>query len=306
MDKLIGKALTNPRFACQKIYNRLSPLIKDDEIAVKISYWLTMGKKLDLNHPKSFNEKMQWLKVHDRHAEFTPMVDKAEAKDIAKDLMGEEYVVPTYGVWDSFEDIDWDKLPEQFVLKCTHNSGGTVICRDKSSFDMDKARKVLNHCLRKNPFWATREYPYKNVQPRIIAEQFMSDGRTELSGLTDYKFFCFSGGAKFLYVSHGMECHDTASISFFDMDGNRLPFKRSDYKPIDNFERPACFGEMVNLVNRVAKKLNLPFIRIDLYEVHGHIYFSEFTFFPCSGCLPFEPAQWDYTIGNWLKLPQLE
>lgn len=194
MNKMIVKALTNPKFACQKIYNRLSPLVKDDEMAVKISYWLTMGKKLDLNHPKSFNEKMQWLKVHNRHAEFTPMVDKAEAKEIAKNLMGEEYVVPTYGVWDSFEDIDWDKLPEQFVLKCTHNSGGTIICRDKSSFDMDKARKVLNHCLRKNPFWATREYPYKNVQPRIIAEQFMSDGRTELSGLTDYKFFCFSGG----------------------------------------------------------------------------------------------------------------
>lgn len=194
MDKLIGKALTNPRFACQKIYNRLSPLIKDDEIAVKISYWLTMGKKLDLNHPKSFNEKLQWLKLHDRHKEFAPMVDKAEAKEIAKKLMGEEYIVPTYGVWNSFEDIDWDILPNQFVLKCTHNSGGTVICRDKATFDMNKARNTLNSCLHKNSFWATREYPYNNVQPRIIVEKFMNDGRTELSGLTDYKFFCFSGG----------------------------------------------------------------------------------------------------------------
>lgn len=194
MNKLIIKALTNPRFACQKLYNRLSPCIKDDELAVKINYWLVMGKKLDLLHPQSFNEKMQWLKLHDRHPEFTSMVDKAEAKEVAKELMGKEYIVPTYGVWDSFEDIDWDILPRQFVLKCTHNSGGTVICRDKATFDMGKARDTLNSCLRKNPFWATREYPYENVQPRIIAEQFMSDGRTKLSGLTDYKFFCFSGG----------------------------------------------------------------------------------------------------------------
>lgn len=194
MNKLIIKALTNPRFACQKLYNRLSPCIKDDELAVKINYWLVMGKKLDLLHPQSFNEKMQWLKLHDRHPEFTSMVDKAEAKEVAKELMGKEYIVSTYGVWDSFEDIDWDILPSQFVLKCTHNSGGTVICRDKATFDMGKARDTLNSCLRKNPFWATREYPYENVQPRIIAEQFMSDGRTKLSGLTDYKFFCFSGG----------------------------------------------------------------------------------------------------------------
>lgn len=162
-NKLIFKALTNPRFACQKLYNRLSPCIKDDELAVKINYWLVMGKNVDLRHPQSFNEKMQWLKLHDRHSEFTPMVDKAEAKEIAKKLMGEEYIVPTYGVWDSFEDIDWDILPSQFVLKCTHNSGGTVICRDRNSFDVDKARDTLNSCLHRNSFWATREYPYKNV-----------------------------------------------------------------------------------------------------------------------------------------------
>ena len=196
MDKRIIKALTNPRFACQKLFNKFSLYIKDDEMAVKINYWLTMGKKLDLEHPRSFNEKLQWLKLYCRQPEFTAMVDKAEAKDIARRLMGDEYIVPTYGVWDSFDEIDFDKLPNQFVLKCTHNSGGTVICRDKSTFDKAKARKILNHCLGKNPYWATREYPYKNVKPRIIAEKFMSDGRTEVSGLTDYKFFCFSGGGK--------------------------------------------------------------------------------------------------------------
>ena len=304
MDKRIIKALTSPRYACQKVYNRLSPFIKSDEKAVKINYWLTMGKKLDLEHPVSFNEKLQWLKVNLRHPEFTEMVDKAEAKNIARRLMGDEYIVPTYGVWNSFDDIDFSQLPNQFVLKCTHNSGGTVICRDKATFNKVKAKKILNACLSKNPYWATREYPYKEVKPRIIAEKFMSDGRTKVSGLTDYKFFCFSGGVKFLYVSQGMDHHETASISFYDLNGERLPFKRSDYKAIEHFEKPSCFDEMVGLAKKVAKQLNLPFIRIDLYEVHGHIYFSEFTFFPCSGCLPFEPAEWDDTIGNWLKLSE--
>lgn len=196
MGKRIIKALTSPRYACQKVYNRLSPFIKSDEKAVKINYWLTMGKKLDLEHPVSFNEKLQWLKVNLRHPEFTEMVDKAEAKNIARRLMGDEYIVPTYGVWNSFDDIDFSQLPNQFVLKCTHNSGGTVICRDKATFNKVKAKKILNACLSKNPYWATREYPYKEVKPRIIAEKFMSDGRTKVSGLTDYKFFCFSGGGK--------------------------------------------------------------------------------------------------------------
>lgn len=306
MDKRIIKALVNPRLVVQKIFNKFSVFIKSDLLVIKISYWLIMGKKVDLKHPHSFNEKLQWLKLHDKHPEFTKMVDKISAKEVARQIMGNEYIVPTYGTWDSFEDIDFDILPNQFVLKCTHNSGGTIICRDKKTFDKKHAAKVLKKCLRKNPFWATREYPYKNVRPRIIAEKFMSDDRAEISGLTDYKFFCFNGKAEFLYVSLGLEFHETAKISFFDLKGDILPFRRKDFSPISNFVKPVCFEEMVDLAQKVAKQLNLPFIRIDLYEVHGHIYFSEFTFFPCSGNLPFEPAIWDNKLGDLLKLPSIE
>jgi hypothetical protein len=305
MNKKIILAIKDPFYALKVVLGRISPLIKNDDKYLKMTYYLSMHRRLNLSSPQTYNEKLQWLKIHDRHDEYTKMVDKADAKEVASKLLGEEYIVPTYGVWDRFDDIDFDMLPNQFVLKCTHNSGGTVVCRDKRTFDKEKASKILNHCLCKNPFWATREYPYKNVKPRIIAEQFMSDGRTEQTGLTDFKFFCFNGEVKFLYVSQGLENHETAGISFFDLDGNRLQFKRSDFRPIEHFEKPKRFEEMKILANKAAREINAPFVRIDLYEVYGKIYFSEFTFFPCSGVLPFDPIECDYKIGQLLKLPKI-
>ena len=299
MDKRIIKALTSPRYACQKVYNRLSPFIKSDEKAVKINYWLTMGKKLDLEHPVSFNEKLQWLKVNLRHPEFTEMVDKAEAKNIARRLMGDEYIVPTYGVWNSFDDIDFSQLPNQFVLKCTHNSGGTVICRDKATFNKVKAKKILNACLSKNPYWATREYPYKEVKPRIIAEKFMSDGRTKVSGLTDYKFFCFNGEPKMMYVSHDNAEH--ATTDFFDMDYNRLPIRMKDPNSEVLPEQPKEFEEMKQYARQLSK--NMPFLRVDFYVICHVVYFGELTFFHNSGLTPIRPTEWEYKIGKWLKLP---
>lgn len=296
-------ALKDPIYGFHLILNKCAPFIKNDELYLKMSYFCDFRETLNLKSPQTFNEKLQWLKLHAKKKEFTKMTDKAEAKKIANYYFGDKFIVPTYGVWDKFDDINFDELPNQFVLKCTHNSGGTVICRDKSVFDISRAKKTLEHCLSKNPFWATREYPYKDIKPRIIAEKFLDDGRTENSGLTDFKFFCFNGEPKFLYVSQGLEDHSTAGISFFDLEGNRLPFKRSDFHPIDNFTPPTNFQEMLSIVKKTAKELSLPFIRIDLYEVHGHIYFSEFTFFPCSGVLPFEPEEWDKTIGDMLILP---
>ena len=303
MNKII-KALTKPSYGCYLLLNQISPFIKNDELYLKLRYFFATGKKLNLKEPQTYNEKMQWLKLYDRRDEYTSMVDKYEAKLFMSNIIGEEYIIPTLGVYNSFDKIDFDKLPEQFVLKCTHNSGGTVICRNKKSFNKENARNILNRCLKKNVYWPTREFPYKNVPPRIIAETFMDDGRAEVSGLTDYKFFCFNGNVNFLYVSQGLEHHETAEISFFDLDGKRMPFKRLDYKPIKNFVVPAKFEEMKSLARVVAKKLNLPFIRVDLYEVKGKIYFSELTFFPCSGLIPFDPKEYDSEIGKLLILPK--
>ena len=297
-------AIKNPIYGLGLVLKQIAPHIKNDELYLKLSYYCDFREKLNLNNPQTFNEKLQWLKIHNRRDEFTDMSDKAVAKKIAASYMGDEFIVPTYGVYEHFEDIDFNNLPDQFVLKCTHNSGGTVICRDKSVFNKKEAKKILNRCLSKNPFWTTREYPYKNIKPRIIAEKFLDDGKTKESGLTDYKFFCFNGEVFFLYVSQGLEDHSTAGISFFDLKGNRLPFKRSDFHPIKNFTVPTNFSDMINVVKKTAKQINVPFIRIDLYEVYGHLYFSEFTFFPCSGVLPFEPEEWDKKIGDLLILPK--
>ena len=301
-NKLI-KAISHPSYALQLLLHFFSPLIKNDELYVKLNYKLVKGKPLDLNNPITFNEKMQWLKIHYHRNEFTSMVDKYEAKLYVSNIIGIEHIIPTLGIYKSFDEIDFDKLPEQFVLKCTHNSGGTVICRNKQSFNKERAKNILNKCLKKNIYWATREFPYKNVPPRIIAETFMNDGRADVSGLTDYKFFCFNGKVNFLYVSQGLENHETAEISFFYLDGKRMPFKRLDFKPIKEFIIPNKFDDMKIMAADIAKKLDLPFIRVDLYEVNGHIYFSELTFFPCSGLIPFDPEEWDYKIGEWLRLP---
>lgn len=305
LHKILVSVRENPLFPLAVLWHRIAPLVKNDELYLKVDFFLQKHKCLNLSSPKTYNEKLQWLKINDRRPEYTKMVDKATAKEFASEIMGEEFIVPTYGVWDSFDDIDFDKLPNQFVLKCTHNSGGTVICRDKSTFDKSAAERVLNRCLRKNIYWPTREYPYKEVKPRIIGEQFMDDGRAKVSGLTDYKFFCFNGIPKFLYVSQGFYDHSITQVSFFDLDGNRLSVKRSDYKELINFERPKSFEKMKHLVADVAKKIDAPFIRVDLYEVHGKIYFSEFTFFPCSGMLPFYPNEWDYKFGEMIHLPMV-
>lgn len=305
MNPKIKKALKDPYYACELVLNQLAPLFSDEQF-VKWKYYLNFHKKLNLEAPRTFNEKQQWLKLNNQQEEFTHMVDKYEAKIIAARMMGKEFIIPTLGIYDSFEEIDFSKLPQKFVLKCTHNSGGVVICKDKNSFDIEKAKRFLNKYLERNPYFSTREYPYKNVKPRIIAEEFMSDGRTEEEGLTDFKFFCFNGEAKFLYVSQGLEDHETAGISFFDLNGKRLPFKRLDFRPVLYFEPPKLFEDMKIVADNTAKRIKAPFVRIDLYEVNNRIYFSEFTFFPCSGMIPFDPPEWDEKIGSWLKLPNMQ
>ena len=272
----------------------------DDETYLKIAYRIKMGKKLNLNPPVTFNEKLQWLKLHDRRSEYTTMVDKYEAKKWVADRIGEEYIIPTLGVWNHFDEINFDNLPNQFVLKCTHDSGGLVICRDKSKLDKVTARKKIETCLKHNFFWGQREWPYKNVKPRIIAEQYMEDSSTK--DLRDYKIFTFDGVAKALFIATERGTTEETKFDFFDVDFKHLPFTNghpnADVRP----QKPQSFEKMKELAEKLSK--GIPEVRVDFYEVNGRAYFGEMTFSHWSGMVPFNPDSWDRTFGEWIKLPE--
>ena len=278
-----------------------------DKFYLKSLYKYRTGKKLNLKNPKGFNAKLQWIKLYDRNPLYTTMVDKYEVKKYIAEKIGEQYVIPNLGVWDKFEDIDFSSLPNQFVLKCTHDSGGLIICRDKSKLDIEKARANITSSLKSNYYYSSREWPYKNVKPRIIAEAYMDDFQPGEEGygggLTDYKFFCFNGEPKMLYISRGLENHKTAQISFYDLECNRMPFKRTDFAGIKgDIKKPQTIDEMIKIAEKLAKEVGCAFSRVDLYEINGKVYFSEFTFFPCSGLIPFDPPEWDEKIGEWVDL----
>lgn len=299
MIKKLVQYITDPtyRFVINDglhLYNNMP-----DEAYLRRKFKAKMGKPLDLDSPKTFNEKMQWLKLYNRKPEYTTMVDKYEAKKYVAERIGEEYIIPTLGVWDRFDDIDFDALPNQFVLKCTHDSGGLVICRDKKTFDYATAKKNIEKSLKRNYYLIHREWPYKDVPHRIIAEQYMEDTKT--AGLLDYKFFCFNGEPEFLYVSQGLEDHSTARISFLTMKWQFAPYLRSDFKPFEELPpKPMGFDKMVEIARTLSQEHD--FLRVDLYQIGRGIYFSELTFSPCAGFMPFEKPEHDLEIGNMMRL----
>ena len=277
-------------------YHRMS-----DEKFLKKKFRYSLGYELNLNNPQTFNEKLQWLKLYDHRPEYTTMVDKYAVKKYVADKIGEQYIIPTLGVWDKFDDIDFEKLPNQFVMKCTHDSGGLVICRDKSKFNILTARKKINRCIKRNYYWIGREWSYKNVKPRIIAERYMEC--SDSSFLKDYKFFCFNGKVEFLYLSEGLENHNTARISYVTLDWKQADFYRNDYKPFNKLPpKPINFDKMVKLAEILSE--DIPFLRVDFYEINGKIYFGELTLYTGAGFTKFEPESADIKIGNLLKLPE--
>jgi len=279
-----------------------APWLLSDKFFVEQYWFLRTGKRLNLKAPETFNEKIQWLKVYDHRTDYFDMADKVQAKIYAAQIIGEQHIIPTIAVYDKVSQLDWDILPQEFVLKCTHDSGGLVICRDKNNIDRKKVENTLRKGLHTNFYYKSREWSYKGIKPRIICEKLMSD-KQQQSGLVDYKFFCFDGTPVFLYISSGLEDHSTASISFADMDGNRLPFKRSDYPEFpSDLPIPASFDTMKEIAAKLAGAINNRFVRVDLYDVDGNVYFSEFTFYPNGGFIPFIPQEWDLKIGNMLKL----
>lgn len=272
-----------------------------DMAYLKMMFYANLGKKLDFESPETFNEKMQWLKLYDRRPEYTTMVDKYAVKKYVADIIGEKYIIPTLGVWDKFEDIDFDSLPDEYVLKCTHDSGGLVIVTDKAKLDKQEAEKKINKCLQKDYFMYGREWPYKNVKPRIIAEKYMVDE----SGyeLKDYKFFCFNGEPKVMFIASDRQLEgEETKFDFFDMQFNHLPFINGHPNAKHEIKCPPAFEEMKQLAKKLSK--DIPCVRVDFYDINGQVYFGELTFFHWSGMVPFEPEEWDYKLGEWIKLPE--
>ena len=300
MNSKIKKTIKNPFYACELVLNQLARFVSDVNF-IKWKYYLNFHQKLDLNNPQTFSEKLQWLKLYDQHEEYTKMVDKYEAKKYVASIIGDEYIIPTIGIYNSFDEIDFKKLPKQFVLKCTHNSGGVFVCKEKDVFDIEGARKQVNKWLRKNPYWKNREYPYKNVKPRIIIEKYMEDE----SGyeLKDYKFFCFDGEAKCLFVAsdRGVEGKET-KFDFYDLEWNHLPFTNGHPNSNKLMSKPENYEKMIEISERLSQ--GIPHVRVDLYNINGHIFFGELTFFHWSGLMPFNPSEWDYYLGAHLQLPR--
>lgn len=263
------------------------------------SYWKrSFGYELDLEHPKTFNEKLQWLKLHDRKPEYTTMVDKYLAKQWVADKIGEQYIIPTLAVYNSVDEIDLGKLPDQFVLKCNHDSGNVVICKDKSMFDLQNAKEKIALALKNDYYLKWREWPYKNVKSRILVEKYMEDGSGEL---IDYKFFCFNGYPKVILVCSERFSSDNMYETWLDDNWNILPIVENGHRVDEKCSQPLNFDLMKELAIILSK--DITFARIDFYEINGKVYFGEITFFPASGFEKFEPEEWNKTLGDWIELP---
>ena len=271
-----------------------------DEEFLKRKFKAYMGKELNLENPTTFNEKLQWIKLYDRKAEYTVMADKHLVKDYVAEKLGAQYIIPTLGVWDDPEDIDFDKLPDRFVLKCNHNSGlGMYICQDKSRMDVKAVKKGLKKGLQEDYYLSSREWPYKDIPRKIIAEAYMEDAS---GGLIDYKVHCFGGEPKFILVCGDRFSGKGLTEDFVTPQWERLPCKRPGIKLSHQLmEKPAQLEEILELSKKLSE--NIPFVRTDFYIINNKVYFSEITFFPAAGFRPFDPQDWDKTFGDWIPLP---
>ena len=278
---------------------KLSPFLPD-KLYLSCMMVIQCGRRMNWKNPQRFTEKLQWLKLYNRRPEYTMMVDKFAVKSFIADRAGIEYVIPTYGVWENVEQIEWDKLPNQFVLKTTHSGGntGVIICKDKDSLNKRIVEKKLSQSLKTDTYKLTREWPYKNVQRRIIAEPYLED---EYGELRDYKFYCFNGEPRVMLVASNR--NTSHNFDYFDLDKNHLPIV-STAGP--NAPSPVIMPESFDSMKRLARKLSegLPHVRVDLYSVKNHIFFGEMTFFDSSGYDNMSSDKWDLMFGSWLTLPE--
>jgi hypothetical protein len=286
-----------------RIYLKLARILNldkyiSDKDYQSLVYYRRYGEWIDWENPKTFNEKLQWLKVYNRRPEYTDMVDKIKVKEYVAKKLGEEYIIPTLGVWDRAEDIGINQLPDKFVLKCNHDSGSVCICKDKSTFDFEAAKRKLNRCLKKNLFRAGREWPYKNVECKIFAETYMEDKET--NELRDYKIFNFNGEPRYIQVDYNRFVHHMRNI--YDVDWNKMSFDFNySSNPDCTIAKPSVLTQMLDAAKLLAK--DMPFARTDFYLVNGVIYFGEITFYPEAGWGRFNPSEWNRKLGDMLILP---
>lgn len=272
----------------------------DDKVFVKMQFKENMGYNLDLENPVTYDEKLNWIKLYNKNSLYTTLVDKYEVKKYIGDLLGSEYIIPTLGIYEEFDDIDFSKLPNQFVIKCTHDSGGLVIVKDKNCLDIAKARKKISKSLKTNYFYRAREWPYKNVKPRILVEQYMEDSST--GELRDYKFYCFNGIVKaLLLATNRQSSSEPLCFDYFDENFNHLELTNHYHPNAGTIpEKPINFEKMVDLAKLLSK--GFPHVRVDFYEVNGSIYFGEMTFYDQAGYLKIHPDDWQLEWGNLIDL----
>ena len=275
-----------------EIYNKMP-----DEEFLKKRYRKRLGRTLELSDPSTFSEKMQWLKLNNRRPEYAVMVDKFAAKNYVANILGDKYVTPTLGVWDHYAEIDFDSLPEKFVLKCTHNSGGLMICNDRKTVDWDKGRKQIENALMKNYYLSSREWPYKDVPPRIIAEEYLENNE---EGLHDYKIWCFNGEPVYIQYITG-RIGDQTYERFYNLNWELQNFSYHNPLMKEPVKRPDCLEELLWAASELAK--NQPFVRTDFYVLEdGSIRFGEITFYPMSGMEQWHPVEMDRILGDRIDL----
>jgi hypothetical protein len=298
MLKHINKYIDHLKRILLRLFLFITRYFLPDYLYLKLQYRVKTGNRLNLKNPLLYNEKIQWLKLHDRQACYHNIADKYEVRKYVADTIGKEYLIPIYGVWNNFDEIPIDTLPDQFVLKCTHDSGSVKICHDKQSFDIKNNRKFFKNRLSKSYYWQKREWAYKKIKPRIIAEKLMIDESG--NELKDYKIFCFNGEPKIILVD--IDKFTTNKRNFYSPEWEFQPLiNGAPNAPPQSIHKPANLELMLNL----AKKLSYSIIhvRVDLYNINEKVYFGELTFYDSSGYNIYEPPEWNRILGNWMTLP---
>lgn len=263
---------------------------------LKLVYWIKTGKKLNLKNPITFCDKLNWLKLYDLHPEYTELVDKVTVREYVSKKVGKDICFPLLGVWEHYEDIDFETLPERFVLKCNHDSGSVRIVSDKNKINHEELKKFFEFRLKMNPYAIGREYPYREVPPRIFAEKFMiPDGEEDIN---DFKFFCFNGVPEIMFVA--TERNTDCKFDFFDMDFNHIDIQNIHPNSSRIIKKPQKFEEMKSLARKLSE--GMKFVRIDLYEIKGEVYFGEFTFFHAGGFWPLKPEEYEVKYGELISI----
>lgn len=293
------------KIACRVLAHLLRPTSMD-ELYLRVMCYYSKGRFLNIKKPQTFCEKIQWLKLYDRKPEYTTMVDKYAVKKYVADIIGEKYIIPTLGVWDKTKDIEWGKLPMEFVLKttCGGGSNGVIVCTNKDNLDKEKTILKLEKSSSQSLYKIHREWPYKNIKNRIIAEKLLKEYKNgeRVKDLSDFKFYCFNGEPKYCQVIRDRSTKET--IDFYDLEWNHMPFVGLNPKVFNgntDVPKPSCLDEMINICKKISA--DIPFLRVDLYLIQGKIYFGETTFFPSSGFGRFEPEEWDKKLGELIHLP---